>query len=87
MKELRIACLVKNRDPYAPLPKKFQHLFKGMPSADMQKANKGPVTKVKTSKENPSSATATGTEDAKSSQGAPVIEVSDSFSRDKVTLM
>ena len=85
MEELRNACLVRNRDPFAPLPKKFQHLFKGMPSADMQKAKKGPVTKVKTSKENPSSATATGTEDAKSSQGAPVIEVSDCSSQNKVS--
>ena len=87
MEELRIACRMKNRNPFAALSKKFQHLFNVMPdmSADMQKAKKGPVTKVKTSKENPSSATATGTEDAKSSQGAPVIEVSDCSSQNKVS--
>ena len=85
MEELRNACLVRNRDPFAPLPKKFQQPFKVMPiqAVDVQKAKKSPVTKVKTSNENPSSATPTGAEGAGSSRG--VIEVSDSISQNKVS--
>ena len=81
MEELRNACGVRNRDPYAPLPKKFQQPFKVMSiqAADVRTAKKNPVTKVKTGKENPSSATATVTEGAESSQG--VMEVSDSISQ------
>ena len=83
MEELRNACRESNRDPYAPLPKKFQQPFQVMPipAADIQQVKKHPVTKVKTDNENPSSATPTGTELAKSSQGAPVMEVSDWISQ------
>ena len=84
MEELRNACRESNRDPYAPMPKKFQQRpFQVMPipAADIQQVKKNPVTKVKTDNENPSSATPTGTELAKSSQGAPVMEVSDWISQ------
>ena len=68
--------------------KKFHHLFKKViPAIDMRKAKKSSVSQkssVKVNNENPSSATATDAEDAESSHGALVIEVSLIFSLDKV---
>ena len=74
--------------------KKFHHLFKKViPAVDMRKAKKSSVSQkisvsqkssVKVNNENPSSATATDAEDAESSHGALVIEVSLIFSLDKV---
>ena len=80
MEELLNATPMNPSHPFAQLSNKFQQPIQAV---DVQKAKKSPVTKVKTSNENPSSATTTGAEGAESSRGAPVIEVSDSISREK----
>ena len=80
MEELLNATPMNPSHQFAQLSNKFQQPIQAV---DVQKAKKSPVTKVKTSNENPSSATPTGAEGAGSSQG--VMEVSDSISQNKVS--
>ena len=80
MEELLNATPMNPSHQFAQLSNKFQQPIQAV---DVQKAKKSPVTKVKTGKENPSSATATVTEGAESPQG--VMEVSDSISQNKVS--
>ena len=54
-------------------------------SVETREATKSLVSQMKTSNENPSSVTASDAEGAESSQGAPVIEVSDWISQNKVS--